>query len=272
MLHFLQQRFLLLQQRGHLPFGGALIGNVFDRQKNELLSSLIENLARIQEHRASSDNGENSLDLVSLHHGVLWRDFPQQQSKLGDIPLTNTKLVNWTTLNVLRVHPKRSTEGAACGDDTQLLIEDQKRIADRIHDRLGERAPGIEVDGQLTARPRQRGSRYGARSIVRRFHVHLQEVCSPKSPRKLPPAGRRLPRLPQFLPQLLRNPPPPRTSLMTGNSNNAPMAALMIAETNLSRDAGRSKLTNSRPAQEVQVPSSKDRRGECEHSHLHKRI
>ena len=37
-------------------------------------------------------------------------------------------------------------------------------------------------------------------------------------------------RLPQFPPQLLCHPPPPRTSLMTSNSNNAPMVALMIAK------------------------------------------
>jgi hypothetical protein len=49
-------------------------------------------------------------------------------------------------------------EGAICGDDTQVLIEDQERIADRIHDRLGERVRFIEVYERLAARPRQRGS------------------------------------------------------------------------------------------------------------------
>jgi len=49
--------------------------------------SLIEHLPRIQEHRASSDNGKVSLDFVSLHHGVLWSDVLQQQPKFGDIPL-----------------------------------------------------------------------------------------------------------------------------------------------------------------------------------------
>ena len=145
MLHFLQQRFLLLQEGGHLPFGGSLIGDIFDHQKNELASSLIENLSRIQEHRASSDIGDVSLDFVSLHHGVPRRDFLQQQPKFGDIPLASAQPVNWATLNVLRVHSKRSAEGAARRDDTQLLIKDQKGIADRIHDRLGERVPGIGI-------------------------------------------------------------------------------------------------------------------------------
>ena len=40
----------------------------------------------------------------------------------------------------------------------------------------------------------------------------------------------RLPRSAPFPPQLVRHPPPPRTRLMTSNSNSAPMVALMIAE------------------------------------------
>ena len=36
MLHFLQQRFLLLQQVGDFAFGGAAVGDIFDGQENEL--------------------------------------------------------------------------------------------------------------------------------------------------------------------------------------------------------------------------------------------
>jgi hypothetical protein len=45
-------------------------------------------------------------------------------------------------------------ESAVCGDYTQVLIEDQERIADRIDDRLGERTPSIEVYEQLAVGPR----------------------------------------------------------------------------------------------------------------------
>src|SRR5271168_2478670 len=37
-------------------------------------------------------------------------------------------------------------------------------------------------------------------------------------------------RLPQLPPHPCRHPPPPRTSLMTNNSNSAPMVALIIAD------------------------------------------
>jgi hypothetical protein len=49
-------------------------------------------------------------------------------------------------------------ESAVCSDDTQSLIENQERIADRIHDRLRERVRIIEVYERLAVRPRQRGS------------------------------------------------------------------------------------------------------------------
>jgi hypothetical protein len=82
----------------------------------------------------------------------------------------------------------------------------------------------------------------GALSIVRRLRVYSskslpfkkstrQKASPPKSLRHLAFARRGYQRLPQFPPQLLRHPPRPRTSLMTSNSSNAPMVALMTAET-----------------------------------------
>ena len=71
------------------------------------------------------------LDLVTLHHGVLQRDIFQQQPKRGNIPLPVAQRVNRTILNVLTEGLAKS---AVCNDDTQIPIEHQKRIVDRIHD------------------------------------------------------------------------------------------------------------------------------------------
>jgi len=60
-------------------------------------------------------------------------------------------------VNVLKIHPERLIEGAVCSDDTQMLIEDQQRIAYRIHDPFGERARVIEIYDQPAVRQRQRG-------------------------------------------------------------------------------------------------------------------
>ncbi|HEV2699686.1 MAG TPA: hypothetical protein VGU90_16965 [Terriglobales bacterium] len=159
MLHFLQQRFLLLQQPSDLTFGGTPIGDIFECQENKIAGvSLIEYFPRIEEHRPSSDNGKVSLDFVSLHHGVLWRNVLQQQPKLGDIPLAIAQPIYRTTLNVLTIHPECLMESAVCSDNAQVLIENQERIADRIYDRLRERVRFIEVYERLAVRPRQRGS------------------------------------------------------------------------------------------------------------------
>jgi hypothetical protein len=48
-------------------------------------------------------------------------------------------------MNVLTIHPERLIESAVCSDDTQVLIENQERIADRIHDGLRKRARIVEV-------------------------------------------------------------------------------------------------------------------------------
>jgi hypothetical protein len=172
---------------------------------------LIEYFPRIQEHRPSSDNGKVSLDFVSLHHGVLWRDVLQQQPKLGDIPLAIAQPIYRTTLNVLTIHPECLMESAVCSDNAQVLIENQEWIADRIYDRLRERVRFIEVYERLFVRPRQRGSWSGARSIVRRFHISTLQESSPLQ-RALktssrPPIGDQ--RLAQISRQPLCHPPPP---------------------------------------------------------------
>jgi hypothetical protein len=159
MLHLLQQRFLLLQQPSDFTFGGTPISDIFECQENEIAGvSLIEYLPRIQEHQTPSDNGKVALDFVSLHHGVLWRNVLQQQPKLGDIPLAIAQPIYRTTLNVLTIHPERLMESAVCSDNAQVLIENQERIADRIHDRLGERVPSIGIHERPAVRPRQCGS------------------------------------------------------------------------------------------------------------------
>ena len=140
MLHFLQQQFLLSKKLRHLPFGGAPLGYIFDRQENELASiPPTDHLPRVQEHRASPDSGKFPLDLVTLHYGVLRRDIFQQEPKRRNIPLPVAQRVNRTIFNVLTGHPERLTKSAVCADDTKVLIEDEKGIPDRIHDPLRER-------------------------------------------------------------------------------------------------------------------------------------
>jgi hypothetical protein len=69
-------------------------------------------------------------------------------------------------MNVVKIHPERLIESAVCRDDTQVLVENQQWIADRIHDGLGERAGIVEVYEQRAIGQGQRVSRPEAFSIV----------------------------------------------------------------------------------------------------------
>jgi hypothetical protein len=69
-------------------------------------------------------------------------------------------------MNVLTIHPEGLIEGAVCSNDTQILIENQEGIADRIHDGLGERARIVEVYEQRAIGQGQRVSRPESFSIV----------------------------------------------------------------------------------------------------------
>ena len=134
---------------------------------------MTDHLPRVQEHRASPDSGKFSLHLVTLHHGVVRRDIFQQEPKRGDIPLPVAQCVNRTILNVLTSHPERLTKSAVCADDTQILIQDEKGIADRIHDPLSERVHiiDIDIDDQLPIGRGQGVRGRPALSIDQRFHV-----------------------------------------------------------------------------------------------------
>jgi hypothetical protein len=85
-------------------------------------------------------------------------------------------------MNVLTLHPERLIESAVCRDDTQVLIENQEGIADRIHDGLGERARIVEVYEQWASGQGQRVCRPGALSMVQRFHIYSHQKRPKRSP------------------------------------------------------------------------------------------
>ena len=80
------------------------------------------------------------LDLVAVHDRVLRQDPLQQQAQLGNVPLAVAEGVDRPALDVLAVHPEGQEERAARGDDAQILVEDQQRLADRVDDRLRQGA------------------------------------------------------------------------------------------------------------------------------------
>src|SRR6187549_1135309 len=95
--------------------------------------------------------GKVLLNFVRIHHAMLWRDVLQQQPKLRDVPLIVAKRINGAARDVLPLQHESQIERAVCRDDTKVLIEDQKRLADGIDDRLSKRVRTIRVDAWLIA-------------------------------------------------------------------------------------------------------------------------
>ena len=62
----------------------------------------------------------------------------QNCAKLSNIPLTLVNLINQPTADILIDELESLQEGAARGQDTQVVVEHQKRIANRIDNSVRE--------------------------------------------------------------------------------------------------------------------------------------
>ena len=160
MLHFLQQDFLLPQQLFHRALGRPLFRDVLDRQQDEAADLvLLKHGAGIEQHGAPSQPGEVAFDLVGLHHRILRQDALQQQAQLGNVPLAVRQRIDARALNVLPFELEDRVERPAGGDDLQILVENEQRLADGIDDRLGQNAAVgysdegfVVIDGNLHLR------------------------------------------------------------------------------------------------------------------------
>ena len=139
-LQFLQQHVLLPQQLVLFLLQDAPLGDVLDAEQNGRVgASLVVHLPCVQAHRAMSEAGKRVLDLVAFHHALLGQDFFQQQPELWNVPLPVAQRIERSALGVLGADLEYRIEGAVCGDHAQFLVEDENRLADRVHDALSER-------------------------------------------------------------------------------------------------------------------------------------
>ncbi len=67
-------------------------------------------------------------------------------AKLRDVPLTTVNLVKQTPTDIFVYEPKGLEEGAAGGDDTQVLIKNHEWVADGIDDCLRKRKSVPDID------------------------------------------------------------------------------------------------------------------------------
>src|SRR6202022_4274472 len=88
------------------------------------------------------------LDFVVFHGSLLGKDFSKQQTKLRNIPLTVSEVIQKFALRVVGIDFERQIERSARGNDTKLLIEHNERVSNRVDDSV-RKCPGIMDLGEL---------------------------------------------------------------------------------------------------------------------------
>src|ERR1700694_3886524 len=88
------------------------------------------------------------LDFVVFHGSLLVNDFSKQQTKLRNVPLSVSEVIQEFSLSVVGIDFERQIERSARGNDTKLLIEHNKRFSNRINDSV-RKCPSILDLGEL---------------------------------------------------------------------------------------------------------------------------
>src|SRR5260370_21464288 len=88
------------------------------------------------------------LDFVVFHGSLLGNDFSKQQTKLRNIPLTVSELIQEFALSVVGIDFERQVERSARSNDPKILIEHNERFSNRVDDSV-RKYPGILDLGEL---------------------------------------------------------------------------------------------------------------------------
>src|ERR1700720_3980133 len=92
--------------------------------------------------RALADARKIMLDFVVFHGSLLGKDFSKQQTKLRNIPLTVSEVIQKFALRVVGIDFERQIERSARGNDPKLVIEHNERFSNRIDNSL-RKCPSI---------------------------------------------------------------------------------------------------------------------------------
>src|SRR5258705_9914460 len=88
------------------------------------------------------------LDFVVFHGSLLGNDFSKQQTKLRNIPLTVSEVIQEFTLSVVGIDFERQIERSARSNNPKILIEHNERFSNRVDDSV-RKYPGILDLGEL---------------------------------------------------------------------------------------------------------------------------
>src|ERR1700730_2501552 len=105
----------------------------------------IEHPAGVQEHRTTSTVRKIMLDFAVFHRAMLREDSSKQRSQRGFIPLSVAEFVEQLTLGGHGTDCEDTIECPGSRHDAQIFVEDDKRFADGINDRVCKRRGLLSV-------------------------------------------------------------------------------------------------------------------------------
>src|SRR6202023_2028024 len=88
------------------------------------------------------------LDFVVFHGSLLGNNFSEQQTKLWNIPLTVSEVIQEFAKSVVGIDFERQIERSARSNDPKILIEHNERFSNRVDDSV-RKYPGILDLGEL---------------------------------------------------------------------------------------------------------------------------
>src|SRR5208282_4846462 len=128
-----------------LPLGGLqrlrhmlAFGDVFDRQQDlSRGQGLVADLQRAHEQRSHSPRRQLDLDFVILDDWLAEPEAVEVAAQRRDIEAAIIDRVELSAHGLLRLDRKGAVEGAARGDDVELLIEHDERLTNGVDDAVG---------------------------------------------------------------------------------------------------------------------------------------
>src|SRR5438270_9932889 len=114
------------------------------------------------------------LDFIVFHRSLLRKDIFQQHAERRNIPLTISQVIQELALGVVGFDFESQIKRVVRSNDTKILIEDNDRFSDRLHDSMCK-YPGVLDVGEL-------------------FSKHVETLAEAASYRTLSPRAQPLPK------------------------------------------------------------------------------